>query len=188
MFYQQYIGVPGARTTDFAWRVREAPRAPRSSWRRSAVPSAPQRAKGSQSSPDSRLLGGFRGAPDSPDSPDPSDAPSSPDSSGTWALLRSGNGGPPPGNAFQAPDDAPGGPPPRRQSTRYQFNRNSLPPLGNGMSYYQMLRNFHMWRNTTMLGHWISDLPPDPSEVLRHGLMLRFLDSLPPPPTNPSSS
>lgn len=55
-----------------------------------------------------------------------------------------------------------------------------------GAAYYQTLQDYHQWRTSdpSLNAYYIG--PPEPEEVLRHGMILRFLDSLPPTPPDPA--
>ncbi|KAL7956037.1 hypothetical protein V8C34DRAFT_290041, partial [Trichoderma compactum] len=55
-----------------------------------------------------------------------------------------------------------------------------------GGAYYQTLQDYHQWRTSdpSLNAYYIG--PPEPEEVLRHGMILRFLDSLPPTPPDPA--
>ncbi|PTB70441.1 hypothetical protein BBK36DRAFT_1155248 [Trichoderma citrinoviride] len=68
----------------------------------------------------------------------------------------------------------------------YAFSRPATYQYMEEMPYYQVLQDYYQWHASGPSGGgpW-NVAPPDNDEVMRHGMILRFLDSLPPPPTNP---
>lgn len=87
----------------------------------------------------------------------------------------------------QSSHNAHSGPPYQNLFGPFTFNRAGTLQMMDGVSYYQALRDYHQWRNSnTTGGAWAVGAPADPEEVLRHGMILRFLDSLPPPPSRPA--
>ncbi|QYS93265.1 DASH family cryptochrome [Trichoderma simmonsii] len=68
----------------------------------------------------------------------------------------------------------------------FSFNHPSTVQPIDGAAYHQTLQDYHQWRtsNPALNAFYIG--PPEPEEVLRHGMILRFLDSLPPTPPNPA--
>jgi hypothetical protein len=54
--------------------------------------------------------------------------------------------------------------------------------LTDEMTYYRVLQHFHQWRDATEIRPWGIGCTPRPEEVVRYGLMHRFLNSLGPPP------
>ncbi|ETS03517.1 hypothetical protein M419DRAFT_7436 [Trichoderma reesei RUT C-30] len=68
----------------------------------------------------------------------------------------------------------------------YAFNRPSTYQYMEELPYYQVLQDYNQWHASGPSGGgpW-NATPPDTDEVVRHGMILRFLDSLPPPPSNP---
>ncbi|KAK1255905.1 hypothetical protein MKX07_008164 [Trichoderma sp. CBMAI-0711] len=69
----------------------------------------------------------------------------------------------------------------------YAFSRPATYQYMEELPYYQVLQDYHQWHASGPSGGggpW-NATPPDTDEVMRHGMILRFLDSLPPPPSNP---
>ncbi|KAL6871321.1 hypothetical protein J3F83DRAFT_760679 [Trichoderma novae-zelandiae] len=67
----------------------------------------------------------------------------------------------------------------------YAFSRPATYQYMEEMPYYQVLQDYYQWHASGPgAGSW-NAAPPEPDEVMRHGMILRFLDSLPPPPANP---
>lgn len=54
--------------------------------------------------------------------------------------------------------------------------------LTDEMTYYRVLQHFHQWRNAADICPWTLSRNPFSQEVVRYGLMHRFLNSLGPPP------
>ncbi|KKP00070.1 DASH family cryptochrome [Trichoderma harzianum] len=89
---------------------------------------------------------------------------------------------------FQQYYNAPGDPlvPTFYGLNTFSFNHPGTVQPIDGAAYHQTLQDYHQWRtsNPALNAFYIG--PPEPEEVLRHGMILRFLDSLPPTPPNPS--
>ncbi|PNP49503.1 hypothetical protein THARTR1_09825 [Trichoderma harzianum] len=90
--------------------------------------------------------------------------------------------------AFQQTYHAPTGPsvPTLYGLNTLGFNQQGTVQPIDGAAYYQTLQDYHQWRTSNpSLNAWYIG-PPEPEEVLRHGMILRFLDSLPPTPPDPA--
>ncbi|KAL7919550.1 hypothetical protein ACQKWADRAFT_315598 [Trichoderma austrokoningii] len=54
--------------------------------------------------------------------------------------------------------------------------------LSNEITYYRVLHHFHQWRNAVEDCPWVAGIAPSSREVVKYGLMHRYLNSLGPPP------
>ncbi|KAH0497245.1 hypothetical protein TgHK011_004565 [Trichoderma gracile] len=68
----------------------------------------------------------------------------------------------------------------------YAFSRPATYQYMEEMPYYRVLQDYYQWHDSgpSNGGPW-NAASPETDEVVRHGMILRFLDSLPPPPSNP---
>ncbi|KAL5088129.1 hypothetical protein Trisim1_006805 [Trichoderma cf. simile WF8] len=89
---------------------------------------------------------------------------------------------------FQQPYNVPNDPlvPTLFGLNTFNYNHPSTVQPIDGAAYYQTLQDYNQWRTSNpSIDAWYIG-PPEPEEVLRHGMILRFLDSLPPTPPNPA--
>ncbi|KAL7894935.1 hypothetical protein HDV63DRAFT_383073 [Trichoderma sp. SZMC 28014] len=66
--------------------------------------------------------------------------------------------------------------------TYSEIPHEGLLRLSDEMTYYRVLQHFHQWRKAADICPWALGFAPSPQEVVRYGLMHRFLNSLDPPP------
>ncbi|KAL6882452.1 hypothetical protein HDV57DRAFT_509539 [Trichoderma longibrachiatum] len=68
----------------------------------------------------------------------------------------------------------------------YAYSRPANYQYMEEQPYYEVLQDHHQWHASGPgNGGPPNAAPPETDDVVRHGMILRFLDSLPPPPSNP---
>ncbi|KAL7818637.1 hypothetical protein V8C44DRAFT_367126 [Trichoderma aethiopicum] len=68
----------------------------------------------------------------------------------------------------------------------YAFGRPTNYQYMEDLAYHEVLQDYYQWHASGPgNGGPPNAAPPETDDVVRHGMILRFLDSLPPPPSNP---